>query len=253
MSKVFTTLPQRQVVAIVPAAGVGKRMQANCPKQYLEINGKSILQHTVSRLLSHPNIAKIVLALGSEDQYFAESELATETDIIRVDGGQERVNSVLNALQAIDSVEYPWVLVHDAARPCVTHKDIDALIDHCLTLSQGGLLATPVRDTMKRGNQQQNCTYVEHTVEREQLWHALTPQMYKTCELKNAIEQALINDIAVTDESSAIELAQLPSHLVLGSSENIKITHPDDLALAEFYLNRQNENLSNDKLSNIEN
>ncbi len=252
MSKVLIASSQQRVVAVVPAAGVGKRMQANCPKQYLEIHGKSILHHTVTRLLSHPNISHVVLALGHEDQYFAESELATHPDIVRVDGGKERVHSVLNALHAIDVDEYPWVLVHDAARPCVSHQDIDALIERCIILEQGGLLAAPVRDTMKRGYQQQGNTCVKHTVEREQLWHALTPQMYKTNELRQAIEQALVNDLTITDESSAIELAQLPSHLVLGSSENIKITHPDDLALAEFYLHRQSENLPKGKSSKNE-
>jgi 2-C-methyl-D-erythritol 4-phosphate cytidylyltransferase len=247
-------------IVIVPAAGVGKRMQANCPKQYLCINDKTILTHTVTRLLSHALISQVIIAVGSDDQYFAESQLAHHKDIIRVNGGSERVNSVLNGLRAVDSEKYPWVLVHDAARPCVSHEDIDKLIHRCLTNDYGGILATPVRDTMKRGvslkgnfkgmskgtskdntkvNAENDMSTIESTVEREQLWHALTPQLYKTDELRDAIEQALANGLKITDEASAIEHANLPSLLVSASSENIKITHPNDLALAEFYLNKQ--------------
>lgn len=231
-------------IAIVPAAGVGKRMQANCPKQYLRINNETILSHTVMRLLNHPLISQVIVALGTDDQYFAESQLAHHKDIIRVNGGTERVNSVLNGLKAVDRDKYPWVLVHDAARPCVSHQDIDKLITQCLSNDYGGILATPVRDTMKRGlltkdNAKGGSNIIESTVEREQLWHALTPQMYKTDELTLAIEQALENSLKITDEASAIEQANLPSLLVSASSENIKITHPNDLALAEFYLNKQ--------------
>lgn len=232
-------------IAIVPAAGVGKRMQANCPKQYLCIDNETILSHTVMRLLSHPLISQVIVALGVNDQYFAESSLAHHKDIIRVTGGTERVNSVLNGLKAVDRNIYPWVLVHDAARPCVSHQDIDKLISKCLSNDYGGILATPVRDTMKRGvhTNGDSCT-IESTVEREQLWHALTPQMYKTDELTSAIEQALENGVNITDEASAIEQANLPSLLVSASSENIKITHPNDLALAEFYLNKQKNKIN---------
>jgi len=227
-------------VAIVPAAGVGKRMQANCPKQYLRINNESILSHTVMKLLSHPAINQVILALGEDDQYFAESQLAQHKDIIRVNGGKERVDSVLSGLEVIDDSKYPWVLVHDAARPCVTHEDIDKLIEQCLRHNRGGILATPVRDTMKRGTCIEGViNSIDHTIERDQLWHALTPQLYKTDELMLAINQALENERQITDEASAIEQANLPSLLVTGSSENIKITHPDDLALAEFYINKQ--------------
>lgn len=232
-------------IAIVPAAGVGKRMKANCPKQYLRINNETILTHTVTRLLNHPQIEKVIIALGCEDQYFDECDLAHNKNIVRVNGGQERVDSVLSGLHVVDKNKYPWVLVHDAARPCVSHADIDALIEQCLKFDTGGILATPVRDTMKRGvikkvdNKPHSLHLIDHTVEREQLWHALTPQLYKTDELTLAIEQALSGNIPITDEASAIEQAKLNSILVSASSENIKITHPDDLALAEFYLNKQ--------------
>jgi len=231
---------------IVPAAGVGKRMQANCPKQYLKLDDKTILTHTLNKLLSHPRIGQVILALNENDQYFVDSDFVNHNDVIQVNGGKERVDSVLNGLAVIDVAEYPWVLVHDAARPCLSHQDIDNLLETCLANNCGGLLASPVRDTMKRGcslkpaNVNDNgLNKVEGTVERNQLWHALTPQLYKTTELVFAIEQALTQSLVITDESSAMEHAGFASILVPGSSENIKITHPDDLALAEFYLNRQ--------------
>lgn len=229
---------EKTFVAIVPAAGVGKRMQATCPKQYLEINHQSILAHTANRLLGHPKIAQVIVVLSDEDEYFTQTDLANNPDIIRVSGGQERVDSVLNGLYAIDVNIYPWVLVHDAARPCITHDDIDKVIEQCTLNDCGGLLAVPVVDTMKQ-NSQQHLNTVANTVDRRNLWHAFTPQMYKTVELKQAIEQALLQGKEITDESSAIELAGLPSLLVAGRRDNIKITRPEDLALATFYLNQQ--------------
>jgi 2-C-methyl-D-erythritol 4-phosphate cytidylyltransferase len=234
---VTTTTSKKKLIAIIPAAGVGKRMKANCPKQYLTIEGKTILEHTVMRLLSHPAIEKVILAIGENDEYFKATSLANHTDIITVVGGQERVDSVLSGLKIVEPADYPWVLVHDAARPCITLADIDALINSCQQYNAGGLLASPVRDTIKRGQALNNS--VKNTVEREQLWHALTPQMYRTSELLQAITQAQLKALAITDESSAIELAQLPSLLVTGRSDNIKITQPDDLALATFILAQQ--------------
>jgi len=237
----------QQFVVVVPAAGIGKRMMANCPKQYLTINGETILSLTVNRLLSHPQVDKVILSLSKADSHFANIALIQNKNVITVDGGKERVDSVLNGLQSVDSTKYPWVLVHDAARPCVTHDDIDALIDECLLHNSGGLLAAPVRDTMKRGKQVGELSQVRNTVEREQLWHALTPQLYKTDELILAINKAQQDGVDITDESSAIEHANFSSLLVFGSSENIKITRPDDLALAEFFLEKQSLNKRENK------
>ena len=226
------------LVAVVPAAGVGTRMKANCPKQYLKIDGLTILEHTVLKLLSHSNISQVILVISEDDEYFNETSLATHPDIITVDGGNERVDSVLAGLKAIDEKNNHWVLVHDAARPCLEFADIDALINSCRQTNHGGILASPVRDTMKTSDSQLQVTA---TVERSTLWHALTPQMFQTKLLIDAIERALADDAVVTDESSAIEYVGLPSLLVEGSSENIKITRPEDLALASFYLSRINK------------
>lgn len=228
-----------QYIVIVPAAGVGKRMLANCPKQYLEINQQSILSHTVQRLLSHERIAKVVLVLSDNDDYFSQTDLVDNENIIRVSGGKERVDSVLQGLYALNSEKNPWVLVHDAARPCVTHHDIDELIHQCVTNDMGGLLAAPVTDTIKQSEPAQALENKITTVDRSQLWHALTPQMYKSVDLIQAIERAQQKGLPITDESSAIELAGLSSQLVPASRENIKITRPEDLALAAFYLQQQ--------------
>lgn len=237
-------LPEnQQFIVVVPAAGVGKRMLASCPKQYLTIQNQSVLSHTINRLLSHKSIAKVIVALSDEDDYFADTALANNPNIIRVSGGKERVDSVLNALKIIEETQ--WVLVHDAARPCITHDDIDKLITQCLENNSGGILSAPVVDTMKIAVENgvhaatAKSTRISATIDRSLLWHAFTPQMFKTNELKQAIEQALAKGLVITDEAFAIEYAGLPSLLVLGRRDNIKITRPEDLALASFYLDEQ--------------
>ncbi|WP_181901686.1 2-C-methyl-D-erythritol 4-phosphate cytidylyltransferase [Thalassotalea euphylliae] len=228
--------PMVAVTAIVPAAGVGKRMQSQHPKQYLSLAGKTVIEHTLAKLLASNYVERVVVALGAEDGYFYDLEIAQNPSVITVVGGQERVDSVLAALKASEQFAPQadaWSLVHDAARPCVSTEEIDRLVETCIAQHCGGLLAAPVKDTMKRGDAEQ-C--VQTTVTREQLWHALTPQMYRTTELIQAIEQGLANKVNITDESSAIEAAGLPSMLVNGSPNNLKITQPEDLVLAEFLL-----------------
>lgn len=239
----------QKFIVVVPAAGVGKRMQAQCPKQYLTIDEQTILEHTVLKLLSHPLITDVVVVISKEDEYFSSTSLSSHQNISVVHGGEERVDSVLAGLLSIDVDEFPWVMVHDAARPCVDLKDISSLIEQTQTKSCGGLLAFPVRDTMKKARavhsqvtnvkHQPHSQMVEETIERENLWHALTPQLYKTNELISAILKALKDKITITDESSAIEYMGLGSLLVEGNSNNIKITRPDDLTLARFILSQQ--------------
>ncbi len=227
-------------IAIVPAAGVGSRMKADRPKQYLLIDGKAVLEHTVEKLLLHPKIVKVVVAITEGDPYYPELSIANHPDVIRVAGGKERADSVLSGLNYVSAqFSSEWVLVHDAARPCVSLTDIDRLIEVCVAHPTGGILASPVRDTMKRATPAQD---IDHTVEREALWHALTPQMFKTQQLNQALGEALQQGIAITDEASALEwLGQTPA-LVQGNASNIKITQPEDLALAEFYLSRERGN-----------
>lgn len=230
---------------VVPAAGVGKRMLSSCPKQYLTIESITILEHTVQRLLSHPAIAHVVIALGENDEYFSTTALPHNPNVSCVIGGKERVDSVLAGLKHLSAIEESWVLVHDAARPCVRHSDLSQLISYCLENDHGGLLASPVRDTMKQANTEQR---VASTLDRSKMWHALTPQMYKTQELTSAITSVLASNIDITDESSAMEALGYVSGLVKGSSDNIKITQPEDLFLAEFILNQQKNNLASEAI-----
>ncbi|MDH5518586.1 MAG: 2-C-methyl-D-erythritol 4-phosphate cytidylyltransferase [Gammaproteobacteria bacterium] len=233
--------------AVVPAAGVGKRMASDIPKQYLKLHDKTVIEHSCQRLLGHAQISGIIVALGEKDEYWPALELASDKPVITVTGGQERCHSVLNALQKLVQMSQQnehavalsdWVLVHDAARPCLRHSDIDLLVGQLDQNAVGGLLALPVRDTMKRQNTQQ-C--VADTVEREGLWHALTPQMFRLGQLKQAIEEAIETGFLMTDESSAIEHAGLQPLLIEGREDNIKITRPADLKLAEMYLKAQQD------------
>ncbi|MFV8460432.1 2-C-methyl-D-erythritol 4-phosphate cytidylyltransferase [Vibrio campbellii] len=231
------TQPQ-SVIAVVPAAGVGSRMKADRPKQYLKINGKTILEHTVDKLLAHPQVSQIVVAISDDDPYYPELPLTQNPQVIRVAGGIERADSVLSALDYIEKQQLgDWVMVHDAARPCVQLSDIDKLISTAMSHDVGAILAAPVRDTMKRGAQGQ----IDHTVERADLWHALTPQMFRAEPLWNVLSEALQQGVSITDEASAFEWKGFSPALVAGRSDNFKITQPEDLALAEFYLSQNKE------------
>lgn len=229
----MTAIPA--IATVIPAAGVGKRMKADKPKQYLQLCGLTVLEQTLFRLKQVPALRQFFLALSPDDPYFPELPLALDPQVQRLDGGAERANSVLNALVQIDANAYPWVLVHDAARPVVRVSDIELLIQSCIEAGQGGILATPVRDTMKRAVTAATHR-VDHTVDRANLWHAYTPQLFPTALLRDALQQALAQGAAITDEASAMEWAGLPVLLVQGHADNIKITQAEDLALAAFYL-----------------
>jgi len=221
--------------AVVPAAGVGSRMRADRPKQYLPLLGRTVIEHTLQRLLNHARIDGAVVAISSDDGWWPEVKIETDKPLWVADGGAERCHSVLNALQALSAqaADQDWVLVHDAARPCLRAEDIDALIRQCEAHPVGGLLAVPVRDTLKRADPAQT---VQETVGRDRLWHAQTPQMFRLGQLRAALQQALTTGALVTDEASAMELAGHTPRLVEGHADNLKITRPEDLTLAEFYL-----------------
>nr|WP_318442280.1 2-C-methyl-D-erythritol 4-phosphate cytidylyltransferase [Photobacterium leiognathi] len=222
-------------IAVVPAAGVGSRMAADRPKQYLTIAGKTILEHSVERLLSLPEIQHVVIAVSKTDPYFPTLPLANDPRITVVDGGAERVDSVFSGLAAIND-DNAWVMVHDAARPCVRLDDLCQLMVAAQQSEYGAILATPVRDTMKRAKVNEQDNVIDHTVDREQLWHALTPQMFRAGQLREALTTALAQDAVITDEASALEFCGYSPVLVKGRADNLKVTQPEDLALAEFYL-----------------
>lgn len=230
--------PLPQYTVVVPAAGVGKRMNADRPKQYLQIAGKTILEHTLENLYRHPQVQRIIVALSPNDPYFPHLKIAQAPWLSRVDGGQERANSVLAALEQLQQEQ--WVLVHDAARPCVTQQDLTKLLalahGDSQGVAQGGILACPVRDTMKRANA---TGQVLHTECRKNLWHALTPQFFPLAQLRSALRNALAQGVEITDEASAVEWAGGIVQLIEGKASNIKVTQPGDLQLAEFYLTQK--------------
>lgn len=223
--------------AVVPAAGVGKRMGSTVPKQYLEVRGKTVLEHTLERILSVPKIAAIAVALGEEDGYWSDLPISRDPRILRAAGGRERSDSVYSALKSLEDLAAPddWVLVHDAARLCLTAADVLKLIETLQHDPVGGILAVPVSDTLKTVEQ----GLIIGTPDRSSTWRALTPQMFRYGLLKTALEEAAERGNAVTDEASAIELKGYQPRIVEGRPDNIKITRPEDLPLAAFYLENQ--------------
>ncbi|SCB94408.1 2-C-methyl-D-erythritol 4-phosphate cytidylyltransferase [Kosakonia oryziphila] len=220
------------VCAVVPAAGFGRRMQTECPKQYLSIGQKTILEHAVDALLAHPRVSRVIIAVSPGDERFARLPLAQHPQITVVNGGAERADSVLAGLKAAGGAQ--WVLVHDAARPCLHQDDLNRLLQLSETSRVGGILAAPVRDTMKRA--EPGKTAIAHTVERNDLWHALTPQFFPLQLLHDCLVRALNEGATITDEASALEYCGFHPELVAGRADNIKVTRPEDLRLAEFYL-----------------
>ncbi len=222
---------------VVPAAGIGKRMGADIPKQYLPVNGKPVLQHTLERLLSVEALSAIAVALGQEDGYWPDLPFIDHPRILRAEGGKERADSVLSALRRLEgkAQDDDWVLVHDAARLCVTRADVLKLIETLEDDPVGGILALPSSDTLKGVEN----GIITDTVDRTHVWRALTPQMFRYSALKNALIEAAERGLTVTDEASALELKGLAPRIVEGRPDNIKITRPEDLPLAAFYLEQQ--------------
>jgi len=223
--------------AIIPAAGSGSRFSKTELKQYQSIDGQTVLEHTVARL-NQLKLTGYVLAIGAEDHVAKTLPLAQLEKAHFCNGGAERVNSVLNALNYLSTIasEDDWVFVHDAARPCVAQLNLETLVQTAVTTSQSAILAIPVRDTLKRV---ETAPQILTTVDRSTLWQAQTPQIAKLGVLKKAIEQALAAGVNITDEASALEYMGEPVQVVQSRSDNIKITYPDDLELARLILASQ--------------
>lgn len=223
--------------AVVPAAGVGRRMGGEMPKQYLSLCGRSIVEQTLNKLLCVSNLEKIIVAVSAADDHWTSLAVASHPRIVKVIGGRERSDSVLNGLVHLSTFanESDWVLVHDVARPCVAVNDIQRMMQHLSDHKVGGILAIPVNDTLKRVNG----VAIEATVDRLQLWQAQTPQMFRLGMLRDALSRAVCDGVTVTDEASAIERAGYYPVVVEGSNSNIKITRPEDLPLADYYFSRQ--------------
>ncbi|MCQ4270846.1 2-C-methyl-D-erythritol 4-phosphate cytidylyltransferase [Pseudomonas kuykendallii] len=215
--------------AVIPAAGVGARMRADRPKQYLPLGGRTLLEHTLDCFLDHPGLRGLVLALGRDDPYWPTLACADDPRIQRADGGAERADSVLNALvklEALGASVDDWVLVHDAARPNLARSDLDRLLGELADDPVGGLLAVPSRDTVKLAGVDGK---VARTLDRQLIWLAFTPQMFRLGALRQALEQGLASGAAITDEASAMELAGAAPRLIEGRADNLKVTRPEDL------------------------
>jgi 2-C-methyl-D-erythritol 4-phosphate cytidylyltransferase len=214
-------------------------MNSELPKQYIKINAKTILEHTLETLLNFDMIQAVFVVIHPEDTIFAALDVSQHHKLTKVIGGNERVDSVLAGLQAAASNgKDAWVLVHDAARPMIRHQDITRLIK--LGKQTGAaILATPSIDTLKQAesvfDKQQQIHTISKTVDRRVIWQAQTPQFAKLDQLINAIASCAYPE-KITDEASALEMAGVNVSLVEGDTSNIKITQPSDLALAEFYL-----------------
>lgn len=215
--------------AVIPAAGVGARMAADRPKQYLQLGGRTILEHSLNCFLDHPSVKGVVVSIAADDPFWPGLPCAHDPRIQRASGGRERADSVLNALlllHAQGAADSDWVLVHDAARPNLARSDLDRLLMELADDPVGGLLAVPARDTLKRADASGR---VAVTVDRSTIWQAYTPQMFRLGALHRALADSLVADVSITDESSAIEWAGEAPRLIEGRSDNIKVTRPEDL------------------------
>ena len=226
--------------ALVPAAGRGRRFGAGIPKQYLQVAGKPLIRHALDALLSHPAIEGVVVALAMDDPHWPGWTSLHGKPVLACVGGGERADSVLAAVRAlpVDVANDALVLVHDAARPNLRAQDISRLVDVAQAHAGGAILAAPVRDTLKRADTDATIAMTEP---REGIWRALTPQAFRRDLLVRALETARTDGVAVTDEAQAVERLGLRPRLVEGREDNLKVTTPADLALAEFLLARHSE------------
>jgi len=223
--------------ALVPAAGIGKRLGSKIPKQYLKLHGQEVLAWTLQTLAAADFIEKIVLVLHPDDNYFAGHLAQKFPDVLVVPGGEERQDSVANGLAFLKGLAKndDWVLVHDAARPCLLLEDLTKLVNHLKEDAVGGILASQVKDTLKHSDE--SCKVLD-TLKRNEYWLAATPQMFRFSLLCEALNSAKEAGFIATDEAAAIEAMGLPVTIVEGRSDNLKITSQEDLALAEFLLQK---------------
>ena len=216
---------------VVPAAGAGRRLEADRPKQYLPLGAGPVIAHTIAKVGAVRGIAGIAVAVAPADPWWDETAAGLDVPVVRVDGGPERHHSVANALEYLSAIadDDDSVMVHDAARPCVRIADIERLVAVARGQPQGGILAAPVHVTIKRAGPGGR---IEGTMDRDRLWRALTPQLFPLGRLRAALRSVIASGTAVTDEAEAMERAGARPLLVEGSPDNIKITRAEDLVLA---------------------
>ncbi len=224
----------------MPAAGIGRRMGSTTPKQYLALSGQSVIQRSLQRLLDLTACQKLVVALHPQDQHWTRLGLTGHPRIDTIAGGDSRQQSVLNGLRALETraAEDDWVLIHDAVRPCLPAADIEKLYDELRGDPCGGLLAARIDNTLKRVDSDLR---ILGTVNRDELWQALTPQMFRYGKLVAALERLSEAAVEVTDEAAAMEWAGHQPRVVEGSKLNVKITREVDLLLCQAVLKLEQE------------
>ena len=220
---------------VIPAAGIGRRMGGDIPKQYVSVNGKTIVEHTIDNFIGRKEIENICIAISESDKHWPTLPISKNKKMITTIGGSERYESVYNGLCALKDKanDDDWVLVHDAVRPCLKKSIIDRLITGISSNDVGGILALPCFETMKKVN---NNRHIEETINREIIWRAQTPQVFKYKKLLLAIEKAINENIHITDEAMAMELLNYKPIVIMGDEKNIKITHQTDLKHLELFL-----------------
>ncbi|MFT6464196.1 2-C-methyl-D-erythritol 4-phosphate cytidylyltransferase [Halopseudomonas sp.] len=214
---------------VIPAAGVGSRMQADRPKQYLPLGDRALIEHTLDCFLGQPGLNGLVVCLAADDAWWPALACAADQRIQRAGGGRERADSVLSGLHKLTelgALDSDWVLVHDAARPHLAATDLHKLLDSLQDDPVGGLLAVPVRDTLKQADADGRVTA---TPDRSLFWQAYTPQMFRLGALRQALADALACGALITDEASAMERAGFAPRLIEGRADNIKVTRPEDM------------------------
>ena len=233
----------KSIWAVVPAAGSGRRLGGETPKQYREIAGAPLMEHTLQALLASPDVRGIVVALDPSDRRADAIASLADARVQTVAGGALRADSVLAGLDLLaeDASDKDWVLVHDAARPCLPIESLTALIDFARARREGAILAAPVSDTLKQVDESARVT---RTLDRSTLWKAQTPQLFPLLKLRRSLRQCHEEIGGVTDEAMAMEWAGEPVHVVEGPSSNIKVTVESDLAYVDMILRAKREPLT---------
>lgn len=231
-------MSSNKIFVVIPAAGTGSRMESSLPKQYLELeSNQTVLSKSLEIIFRNVEVERAVIAVAKGDFRFHKSISLFEQRCHIVEGGEQRIDSVSNCLDLLvgEASDDDWILVHDAARPCVRGEDVSNLISCVEHTSVGGILGVPVTDTLKLLDGDN----VVKTVDRKNIWRALTPQIFRFKILRDALKLASKKGQIFTDEAQAVERAGHPVKIILGHEDNIKITYPDDLKLAQYFLTVQ--------------
>lgn len=222
---------------VIPAAGIGRRMGVEVPKQYLRIAGRTLLEHAAAALLAADDLQRLVIAHHPDDSILSTLPLAVNSRVQLVVGGDERAVSVLAAMEVLTDLaaDDDWVMVHDAARPCIHPSVVQMMLEELADHVVGGILAQPLSDTVKQADATGS---IENTLPRERLWRAQTPQVFRYRALLDALRKSSQRGIFATDEAMAMERMGHRPRLIEGPASNIKVTFPEDLTLAAWYLER---------------